>query len=314
METFRALVTGGLGLIGSSLVSNLLKSGNELVVIDNGSAFDYNLFQKLSSQISEDVTLIKSDTEDQKLLDLLKHENFDFIFNFGSYSSDRYYEKNDIDAVNRTINGMLNIFKLAKITKASRIIYPSSGTVYGNNHSPQGEGINLMPQTLYSITKIYLELLSKINKEIESVGLRIFTGYGSREWYKGDLSSVVSLFTTSAIEKKSIEIYGDGNQRRDFIESDDIAEIAVRLAKDETPPSIVNCGSGESNSFNELIDLISKSVDGKLDVRYVKSKTKFVAETKANIDLMLNHTKFKPKRLNEIFPHYFKELKMLMEE
>ncbi len=314
MESFRALVTGGLGLIGSSVVSNLQKKGSEVVIVDDGSAYTGNLFEKLSEQMGEKSSLIKIGTENPKLLNILEGERFDFIFNFGSYSSDRYFERDDIDAINKTINGMINILKVARSTKAGRVVYPSSGTVYGKTGAPQFEETLLDPLTPYSITKVYLEMLSKINDDISTVGLRIFTGYGAREWYKGNISSVVTLFTTAALKNRPIEIYGDGNQRRDFIDSDDIAEIAVRLATADTSPRIVNCGSGYSNSFNELVDLISRNVEMEVNVKYVDSKVKFVPETRANVDRLLKFTGFKPAELSNRFGQYLKELRTFMEE
>ena len=311
MENISALVTGGAGFIGSSIVNKLLKKGWEISIVDNFSTSSNKSIIRNRSYLKEATELIEFDISNPKIKDVLSGKRFDYIFNFGSYSSDRSYEKDPIDGTNKTINGMLNIVQIAKQCNASKIIYPSSGTVYGNTPAPQIETQTLQPQTLYAITKIYLELLSKINKDVSMVGLRIFTGFGAMEVLKGNLSSVVTKFTLSVLNNAPVELYGDGEQKRDFIEVEDIAEIAYRSALNNNIPEIVNVGTGSSYSFNALIDLIAKHAGTEPIVKHVESKTRFVLETRADISIISGLLDYTPAVLPVAYSKYFKELKQL---
>ena len=309
MESNEALVTGGAGFIGSSIVRNLIGKGWDVTVIDD---FSTNR-TLLSSDILEGVNeLIKYDLSNPAIKNKFQGKRFDYVFNFGSYSSDRNFERDAIDATNKTINGMLNTLQIARQCKASAFVYPSSGTVYGNTPAPQKESQFLAPQTLYSITKIYLELLSKINKDINTVALRIFTGFGAREIFKGNLASVVTQFTLSVLAHDSVEIYGDGNQKRDFIESEDIAEIAIRASLNRDAPPVLNAGTGYSYSFNDLVKLIAKHTNIEPNVKYVESKTRFVSETRADTSVLENILKYNPKKLEVAYVKYFQDLKQLL--
>lgn len=309
METNRILITGGEGLIGHSIMMKCLREGHDITVVDNQSLQSYTGIEVSRYSLPDGVDFIRADTESEKMLYKFEGERFDYIFNFGSYSSDRFFHIDQVDAVNRTIDGMLNIFKIANQTGARKIVYPSSGTVYGNTAPPQNEGQVLSPQTLYSITKIYLEMYSKISPEIESTAMRIFTGFGGREVLKGPVGSVVTLFTLNAIYGKPIEVYGNGEQKRDFVYVNDIAEVAYRTARTENLPPVLNVGSGTSKSFNDLIELISSHLDCEVMPNYVTSKTKFVSETRADASQLKKSIKFVPRSIDETFSDYLNELR-----
>jgi nucleoside-diphosphate-sugar epimerase len=315
METTRALVTGGVGLIGYSIVKNLLKHGEDVIVADDLSVYDQKLGEKLRAQVEKEAKFYKLDFSDPSSADALKPERPDFIYNFGSYSSDRYYEKDERGAILKTIlktvMGQINAFKIAGELGA-KVVYPSSGTVYGNTPAPQTEGQKLAPQTVYAATKAYLEMYSSVHGQVRSTALRIFTGFGAKELYKGSVASVVTLFTAAAIRGEELVVYGDGTQKRDFIEVDDVAEVAYRAAKSEKDARVLNCGSGKSYSYLELIDLIRKHAKDDLKVVHVPSRTKFVAETRADVALLRDATGYVPKGLVETYPKYLRELKELL--
>jgi nucleoside-diphosphate-sugar epimerase len=309
----KALVTGGVGLIGHSIVEKLLNYGDDVTVVDDLSAYNKKLGEKLENQIKKEAKFYKLDVSDPKFIDIFSSQEFDVIYNFGSYSSDRYFERDEQDAMLKTIVGQINVFKIAHKSNA-KVVYPSSGTVYGNTPAPQTEEQKLAPQTVYAATKTYIEAYSSVHDEVDSVALRIFTGFGSRELYKGDIASVVTLFTIAAIRGEELLVYGDGTQRRDFIEADDVAEIAYRTARSQKKVKIVNCGSGKSFSYLDLIDLIKKHVNDDLRIRKVPSRTRFVAETRADTKLLRELTNYEPKGLVEAYPKYLGELKTLLDE
>ena len=308
------LVTGGLGLIGNAVVIKSLLSGDEVTVVDNCSAYEPNTCSDLVKRLGNDVRFLRTSTESERLIEKFSNEKFDIIYNFGSYSSDRYFESAPTDAVDSTVNGLLNMLKIGKALKVGKIVYPSSGTVYGNTPAPQREGQQLSPKTMYAATKTYLEMLSSLERDVSTVGIRIFTGFGARELFKGNLSSVVTLFTLAALNDEKIEVYGDGSQKRDFVEVEDVAEVAYRLARSDKSPLVINCGSGVSFSFNKLINLIKANVNKELKIINVQEKTKFVKETRADIAKLKDAIDFVPRPLDVVFPKYFESLSKLLRE
>lgn len=313
MDSERVLVTGGFGLIGFEIVRKLASKGYEVTVTDDLSMQSSNSKYKTNEKLPKDTEFIRIGTHSKSYVEKLSDHDFVYIFNFGSYSTDRYFEANPIDAINKTVNGMINVLKIANRCNSKKVIYPSSGTIYGNQKAPQTEILIPTPQTLYSATKVYLEMINSIYKGINTTAMRIFTGFGAREIIKGKMASVVTLFTVSAIEGTPIDIYGDGSQKRDFIEAKDIAEIGYKLAISEATPSIVNVGSGVSYSFNDLVSLIEKHLNIEIKKNYVKSKTRFVEETRADVEELRKSVGFVPVGLEKRFPSYLEELTEIME-
>jgi len=219
-------VTGGFGFLGSEIVKECLRKGFEVDVVDNLSSGNLNLLK------GYDVGFHKLSVESENFVDKLRDNKYDYIFNFGSPSSDRLYAL-DGHSLFVTAKGMLNCVKLAQITGASKIVFPSSGNVYGNLDPPQTEALCPRPLTQYASTKVLLENLAGIyrSKDLRILGLRIFTGYGEGERFKGGIASFAWKAYLAGIEDKEIDVYEDGEQRRDFIYGEDVARIAVKGAE-----------------------------------------------------------------------------------
>ncbi|MEM3906462.1 MAG: NAD-dependent epimerase/dehydratase family protein [Nitrososphaerota archaeon] len=288
----KALVLGGAGFIGSAISKGLLRKGYEVTIVDNLETGNLRLLPK------EGYDFINLDVTSSEFLEKTKGIDFDYIFNFGSYSSDRFFNF-DGDAVYKTIKGMLNVIKLAESSSCRSVVYPSSGTVYGNSKPPQKEVDNVKPKSMYACTKLFLEnFTSTLSDGINYVGLRIFTGYGEGEIFKGDMASVVTLFFKSIKRGEKVVIYGDGTQKRDFVYVEDIADIAIKAAEKEVS-GVLNVGSGQSTSFNDLIKMLSEALNTNAKVVYIKSPIPWIQETKADITKLKKFMNYSPTPLSE---------------
>ena len=304
MEKLRSLVTGGAGFIGSSIVEKLLGKGYKVTVVDNLSNSNGKLIAK------RDVEFIRGDISKPAVVKILRNYSFHHIYNFGSPSTDRFYTSNG-KAVCETIRGMFNVLEIARVTGADSIIYPSSGTVYGNLPASQTESGKIMPKSMYACTKMFLEnFAGTINFEgIALLGLRIFTGYGEREMSKSpDSRSVVSIFYKAISSNLQPVVYGDGQQRRDFVYSDDIANIAI-VGAEKKLAGVLNVGSGYSASFNELIDLLNRKLGKSIRPKYVDSPITKIDETRADISKLSTKLDYKPLRIEEGIELYLKRIK-----
>lgn len=279
MNKKNILITGGFGFIGKSFIKRYFKFYKNIFILDNLQ------FSKIDNELLniKNTFFIKGDVRDKKIF--AKIPNVNYILHLGSPSSIILFNKNPNECIDITINGFINILNFAKEKKIEKLIYPSSGSVYGKNDFPFNEKIeNPHPVNIYGKTKLACEYIAKIYENLfPIVGLRIFAGFGIEENHKKDFASVISIFIKKALNDEVIEIFADGHQTRDFVYIDDIIETINKLFELDFI-GILNIGSGRSISFNEVINLIKKYFKN-LKVKYISKPINYLTHTKADITL-----------------------------
>jgi len=294
------LLTGAAGFIGSHLLRRLLKLGVDIVAVDN-----------FSTGVKENVSFFEGEVyslnvSDRKFVKTMEKYDFDFIFHFGAPSSVILFNRDPERMFRETVSGFLNIMEVAVKTRCMKVVYPSSGSVYGKASPPQSEDATPKPINLYGIAKLTCERIADYYnqaKNIRSVGLRIFAGYGPGEDHKGEIASPVTIFLRSIIKDENPIIFGDGTQSRDFVYIDDIIEAIIRCAERDTP-SIINVGSGKSYSFNYVIELVNKLLGKNVKPKYVPKPVNYLERTQANITLMKKTLGINPLNLEEGLKKY----------
>ncbi len=285
------LVTGGAGFIGQSLTRRLLNMGVCVTVVD---CSEYVPFAPI------DITgahYMQMDVRDSKLMNKWASD-FDYIFHFGAPCSVVQFNRDPANSILNTIQGFRNVATLADEHNA-KLIFPSSGNVYGNIKSPMKETDKPEPNNAYAACKLLCE--DEAGEWcFDSVGLRIFAGYGQGEQQKGDLASVVTLFLNDIQAGRPITVFGDGEQRRDFIYIDDIVDAVISAAERDVSP-IINVGIGTSYSFNELITtlLVELNVNSDRNVKYVGKPSSYVENTCADTTRMEKELGVYPLLLHE---------------
>jgi len=207
-----------------------------------------------------------------------------------------------VKSMRRSLHGFHNILNIARSNKA-KLIYPSSGNIYGKVTSPQSEDLVPNPQNLYAISKLIWEDMSRLTTDITSIGLRIFAGYGIGEEHKEELASVVTVFLNEIMNGKSPIIWGDGNQTRDFIYIDDIIDGIIEAVNVDTS-TVVNLGTGVSTSFNELISIINNYLDTNVKPIYIDKPKSYVEKTRADTTYMKKLLKINPIDLKQGLKKY----------
>jgi UDP-glucose 4-epimerase len=144
-----------------------------------------------------------------------------------------------------------------------RLIYPSSGgTVYDTDQEPPyAETSPLKPIGRFGSTKIEIEQLLRGTPGIESVAMRISNAYGPGQ-PTGTGLGVIAHWLAAAGEGKPLRIFGSPETTRDFIYIDDVCDAILRVISSETPPSIVNIGSGTPTTLAEVAEIIINIADG----------------------------------------------------
>ena len=254
------LVTGGAGFIGSNLVDYLCNDGHEVIVLDNLSSGKKEYLNENAIFHNIDISLMKTKS------DYFMFEDVDVVFHLAACAEVDPSIKNPIPFHNANVNGTLNVLMACREKKVKRIVYSASSSCYGNPiEIPTTENAEIHPMSPYALQKLIGEQYCKLFSElygIESVCLRYFNVYGSRQRDKGAYSLVTGIFMRQYANNESLTITGDGEQQRDFISVDDVGKANVLASWSEKVGSgeSINIGNGEAISINEVAKLISDDI------------------------------------------------------
>ena len=252
----RVFITGGAGFIGSWIVEKLVEKGYMVTVYDN---FSTGLPENLSNVISK-ISIIKGDILDYEKLktsmanhDIVNHQaaQLEIMTAIGEPQKD----------VRTNIIGSLNILKASKELGIKKLIFASSACVYGNlnKYLVKEEDIP-QPNWEYGVSKLAVEKYCDIYAMYEGLNiasLRYSIVYGEREWY----GRVLTIFLKRALEGKKLVIFGEGNNIRDFIHVEDVADVNLLLTEKEWHGHLIlNVSTGIAISIKELATLVQKII------------------------------------------------------
>ncbi len=275
IENKEILVTGGAGFIGSNLVHRLYKKNHVYVMDDLQTGSLGNL-----KDIVSDVDFIKDRIENIKNYCL----DVDYIFHIGIYSSSPMYRDNPL-LIGNAINDMINILELAKKHK-SKIVYASTSSIYSGIKPPHREDVIPEVSDFYTEARIPMERISQLYDKLYGMdisAMRFFSIYGYHEKSKKIFANLVSQFLWDMHENKSPILYGDGEQRRDFVFVDDLVDALVLAALNNKGFNVYNVGTGKNYSLNQLVDIVNKHLKTNVKPEYIKMPIKnYVHETLAD--------------------------------
>lgn len=283
----QVLVTGGLGFIGSHLVQRLLFLGARITVYDNFDEFypgkEDNLREIRSA--GHEFKLEEGDVRDYAhLSSTVKGQ--DLIFHLAAQAGVRYCNQFPVKANSVNVNGTLNVLAAAREHGIKKMVYASSSSVYGDPvYLPLDEEHPTNPNSPYGASKLAAEHYVRVSSRvygISAASLRYFSVYGPR----GRPDQVVYSFAKRIKEGRHPEIFGDGEQTRDFTFVSDIVDATIlAMEKDESNGQVFNIGDGSRVTINQLADMIiegmGKKSAGVEPVHREKSKGDF-PDTEAN--------------------------------
>ncbi|WP_375580223.1 NAD-dependent epimerase/dehydratase family protein [Marivirga tractuosa] len=247
------LVTGGAGFIGSHLVDKLIQiECNKIIIVDNlATGFEQNL----PEFDNQNVIFIKDDISNDSFWENLPYD-IDYIFNLAAVVSVPQSMKYPLETYNINTLGFAKVLDFAKNKKVRKVIYASSSAVYGNvDKVPIGEIVDQVPTSPYGHSKLLNEDFAQHYYRfynVGSVGLRFFNVFGPRQRSDSPYSGVISIFMDKMIHNLPIQIYGDGEQIRDFIYVSDVVEGLIQAAESDLKCQVFNLGTGIPSSINHL--------------------------------------------------------------
>jgi UDP-glucose 4-epimerase len=264
----KLLVTGGAGFIGSHFLELLHSDKNyEVVVLDNlSSGFKENVPQGMK--------LVVADIRSQKIETLFKEEHFDAVVHLAAQTMVPYSIEHPDEDCEINLAGLINVLENCRKYKVKTVLFASSAAVYGNNESvPLQEELTLMPMSFYGITKMTSEHYLRVYHElygINAVVFRFANVYGERQGEGGE-GGVVSIFCKLLAAGKSVTVYGNGDQTRDFVYAGDVA-AALKAGLLATGYQTINVSTEYETSVNQLLEAFAEVAADKLEVHHAAAR------------------------------------------
>ena len=280
------LITGCAGFIGFHLTLKLLNNKKyTLIGIDDlNSYYDINLKKdrlKILKKKNKDFKFYKINISKRSLLNnIFKKYNIDIVLHLAAQAGVRYSINNPKIYMDSNIIGFFNILDLSNNYNIKHLYFASSSSVFGNNlNFPWNENTNSdNPLSFYAASKksneVFAYAYSKIYK-LKCTALRFFTVYG--EWGRPDMA--LFKFMDSIVKNKTISLYNNGENIRDFTNIHDVTNIIVKLLnkknKQKSNFEVYNISSNKPIRVTKLLKLIEKHAG-------LKSKTRLVGYQKGD--------------------------------
>lgn len=275
------LITGGAGFIGSHIADILIQNNYKVIIADN-------LSTGKKENINNKAVFYNIDIKNYDALEtVFKNNKIEHIIHLAAQVSVPNSIRNPINDANENIIATLNIIELSKKYNIKKIIVSSSAAVYGiPKELPIDETHSTIPISYYGLSKLTMEkylILSDINYII----CRFSNVYGPRQTPHGE-AGVVSIFMDNAINNKDLNIFGDGNQTRDFIYVEDIAKIFLFFIEKNISNEILNISTNNSISINKLADIIINISKSNIKINYLDKRDGDIDNSILNNTKLLN--------------------------
>jgi len=271
-DNLSVLVTGGAGFIGSHTADMFLADGFEVVVLDDLRS---GRLENVSQHVGEGgFRFVRGDVRDSCLVRNLVSD-VDCVVHLAALISVPESIKDPVLTNDVNVNGTLNLLKASVDFGIKRFVYASSCAVYGNAESlPIKEDCPARPESPYGVSKLVAENCVRTFHEdfgLETVCLRYFNVYGPRQVYS-DYSGVITQFMSRLAKDLPLVIFGDGEQARDFVHVQDVAEVNMLALKNGgIAGETFNIGTGVTTTVNQLARILLEITD-KTHLEITRSK------------------------------------------
>ena len=279
------LVTGGGGFIGSSIVEELLAAGERVRVLDD---FSTGRRENLAS-VAGKVELFEGRLQDVALT-ARALEGVEVVFHEGAIPSVARSVESPLESLDANVMGTTALVESARRAGVRRIVFAASSAAYGQTKElPKIETMAPEPLSPYAVAKLAAEHLLRITAQlygVDTVSLRYFNVFGPKQDPTSQYAAVVPNFITAALEGKRPQIYGDGEQTRDFCYVDNVvrANLLAAASKEPLRGEVMNVACGERISLNQLVAMVGEEAGQKLEPEYHETRAGDVRDSLADIE------------------------------
>tara|TARA_B100000780_G_C21118017_1_gene452538 strand:+ start:1608 stop:2453 length:846 start_codon:yes stop_codon:yes gene_type:complete len=236
----RVLVTGGAGFIGTNLIKRLLKDGHSVVSFDN-----YNTGLKsnhIKGAIYQDLDITNYPQKDSSYW-----KKYDVVFHMAAIARIQPSFKNPIDYFNTNANGTLNVVEMCSKANIPLIYAGSSSKHSGRFKNPYTFSKDIGEDIIELYTKHY---------NLLATTTRFYNVYGPNQLTEGGYTTLIGRWLNNIKNGIQCEIYGDGEQRRDFTHVDDIINALVAIMEGNHYGYDFELGRGKNISVNEVAKMM----------------------------------------------------------
>lgn len=311
----KILVTGAAGFIGFHLCRHLCERGYEVTGIDNlNNYYDVNLKKARLIILEKHSTFFfrKLDLTDKKGIQVLFAEKgFQYVVNLAAQAGVRHSLTNPEDYIENNVHGFLNILEACRHANVMHLLYASSGVVYGANKKMPFSTSDRVdhPLSLYGASKKANELMAHSYSSLfalPTTGLRFFSAYGPY----GRPDMALFIFTKAILAGKPIDLYNNGEMRRDFTYVEDVAESVCRLIHripkgdqgfDGSDPSssfapyrIYNIGSNKPVELKYFVKILEEKLRRKATLNFLPMQPGDVPSSHADTTELQREISFRP--------------------
>ncbi|MFP5105807.1 NAD-dependent epimerase/dehydratase family protein [Neobacillus sp. C211] len=262
----KVLVTGGYGFIGSFVAERFFKEGDEVYIIDNLSTGN-------KDNVKFKHKFYQLNVEDQTCEGVFQSNRFDVVIHLAAQVNVGTSMVNPYLDSQSNILGLTNILQLSTKYGVEKVVFASSAAVYGlNGDIPLKEDALCDPLSLYGINKWVGELYCKKWTEmfgVDTLCYRFSNVFGPKQGTVGE-GGVISIFINNVLEGQPLQVFGDGEQTRDFIYVEDVA-YAIYRGVEYDLKGVYNLSTNTETSVNDFIYTLGNLEDIK-EVIYKEPK------------------------------------------
>jgi UDP-glucuronate 4-epimerase len=311
------LLTGAAGFIGFHTSKLLLSKGHEVVGLDNlNEYYDVTLKRARLEQLEKTpgFRFVRLDlADDAGMAQLFAREKFERVVHLAAQAGVRYSLQDPHAYIRSNVTGTLNVLEGCRHHGVQHLVYASTSSVYGINTNMPFSVHNIAdhPLSLYATTKRSNELMAHNYSalfKLPTTGLRFFTVYGP--WGRPDMA--LFMFARNILEGKPIDVFNNGNHKRDFTFVTDIAEGVVRAsertaqadpkwnsnapdpASSNAPFRIYNIGNNAPVPLMRYIEVLEECLGRKATKNFLPLQLGDVPETFADIDDLVRDVGYRP--------------------
>ena len=281
----RYLVTGGAGFIGSHIVERLLADGHHVRVLDDFSSGRRENLAVVANHPA--LEIVDGDIRDFAATCRVMGGVEGVFHEAAMVSIPKSVEQPELSA-DVNARGTAHVLEAARRAGARRVVFASSSAVYGDDAPvPVDEGAAPGPMSPYGVDKLYGEHLGALYRSLhglETVALRYFNVFGSRQDPSSAYSGVISIFAEGFRRGRALTIYGDGEQSRDFVYVADVVRAnRLAMAVPYRGFHAFNVGRGERTTLNELVKVLGRLAGTDVPVSYASARSGDVRHSQADL-------------------------------
>ncbi len=286
----KILVTGGAGFIGSHIVDLLIKQDHQVLIIDNLSTGSKDNLNPQAKFFPGDILSSALDT-------IFQENQPEIVIHLAAQLDINYSVQEPVKDAEINILGSINLLENCRKYKVKKIIYTSSAAEIGEPlFFPITEEHPLNPISPYGVSKHCVQYYLKIYSNLYHLNytyLRYANVYGPRQGLTGE-GGVVSTFIKKLLNNIPMTIFGTGQQTRDFIYVQDVAEATI-LMLNQGNNQIYNVGTGKETSINTLFGMINILLNKSSLSTYLKPKSGDIQRSVFSIEKIKKEIGWQPK-------------------